>query len=469
MPETDEQATSHPRPPMANTIPPPEKFSGANSPQQSDLWQKWLRRFERYRLASGLKHKPDIEQVSTLLYSMGECADDILQTINIDEEKATYEEVKTALNKYYEVRRNVLVERAKFNKRVQQQGESIDTFIQDLYKLADDCEYGTLKKELIRDRIIVGVIDDTLSDRLQAKTKLTLEETVQLSRQAEARKQSKEVVRGNTQPSTGNNTVNYIKRPTQNNRPNPRNEAKGETKQSKKTAPPSSCCPWCGNRQRHDRKQCPAKDAACLKCKKRGHFQSVCRSQSNPKPKVNEIEDDDSDMPFLGEVLGEIKGGENSWIVQVGINNVTRCKLDTGAAVSVVSDSLPWIKQQPLEPVRQSLMGPGGTRLTVVGSFLATIKYRQSKIQERVYVIKNQSCSLLSRQACVNLGLIRRLDVEVEELNTEAPNFRAEFPQLFTGLGKLQTECHITLQDDTKPFCLYIWKAMTVFVGYFFS
>lgn len=49
----------------ANNL-PLEKFSGAISPQQAELWSKWFRRFERYRIASGLKHKPDIEQVGTL-------------------------------------------------------------------------------------------------------------------------------------------------------------------------------------------------------------------------------------------------------------------------------------------------------------------------------------------------------------------------------------------------------------------
>ena len=199
-----------------NNLPPPEKFSGANSPQQAELLSKWFRRFERYRIASGLEHKPDIEQVGTLLYAMGECADYILKTLNIDEEKASYEEVKTALNENYEIRRNVLVERAKFNKRVQKPGEPVDSFIQDLYRLADDCEYGLLKNELIRDKIIVRVLDDAFSDRLQSKLKLTLEEAVQISRQAEARQQSRKVVRGSTQTST--NSVNMVKRASQNNK-----------------------------------------------------------------------------------------------------------------------------------------------------------------------------------------------------------------------------------------------------------
>ena len=52
------------------------------------------------------------EQVSTLLYSMGECADDIIVALSIKEETATYDEVKTVLDEHYEGRRNVIVDRA---------------------------------------------------------------------------------------------------------------------------------------------------------------------------------------------------------------------------------------------------------------------------------------------------------------------------------------------------------------------
>lgn len=40
------------------------------------------------------------------------------------------------------------------------------------------------------DRIIVGVLDDALSDRLQAKFDLTLADAARMNRQAEARKQN---------------------------------------------------------------------------------------------------------------------------------------------------------------------------------------------------------------------------------------------------------------------------------------
>ncbi|KAK2552663.1 hypothetical protein P5673_026041 [Acropora cervicornis] len=48
-----------------------------------------------------------------------------------------------------------------------------------------------------------------------------------------------------------------------------------------------------------------------------------------------------------------------------------------------------------------------------------------------------------------------RAEADVEEVNSGPTDFKTEFPLLFTGLGQLKTECHITLRADAKPFCLY--------------
>ena len=47
-----------------------------------------------------------------------------------------------------------------------------------------------------------------------------------------------------------------------------------------------------------------------------------------------------------------------------------------------------------------------------------------------------------------------RSSKDVEEVNSGPTDFKAEFPALVTGLGRLKTECHIT-RVDAKPFCLY--------------
>ena len=170
---------------QAISLPLPKSFDGTAA-----SWKLWSQRFDRFYYATQLHQKDRQEQVSVCLYAMGEPADDLLMVLQIDESKITYQELKGKLDQHFGDRKNVIVERAKFNQRKQKPGEPIDNFIQDLHKLAAECEYGNLKEELIRDRIVVGVLSDSLSEELQAKPKLTLSLAIQISRQAEARLES---------------------------------------------------------------------------------------------------------------------------------------------------------------------------------------------------------------------------------------------------------------------------------------
>lgn len=59
-------------------------------------------------------------------------------------------------------------------------------FITSLYNLVETCDFGDLKNEMIRDRIIVGIRDQAISKRLQMVADLTLEKAKTLVQQREA-------------------------------------------------------------------------------------------------------------------------------------------------------------------------------------------------------------------------------------------------------------------------------------------
>ena len=119
-------------------IAPPEKLDFS----QPEQWPKWSRRFERFRQASGLTAKDQESQVNTLVYAMGDEADDILCSMGLHEEdKKNYDTVKTKFEAHFIKRRNPIFERAKFNQRRQEEGESADSFITSLYCLAEHCAY----------------------------------------------------------------------------------------------------------------------------------------------------------------------------------------------------------------------------------------------------------------------------------------------------------------------------------------
>ena len=50
-----------------------------------DHWPKWKRHFQQYHLASGLLQESEERQVNTLLYCLGEEAEDILASTNVGE------------------------------------------------------------------------------------------------------------------------------------------------------------------------------------------------------------------------------------------------------------------------------------------------------------------------------------------------------------------------------------------------
>ena len=67
---------------------------------------------------------------------------------------------------FFSVRKNVVIEHIKFNKRSQLPDKPVEQFITSLYNLAADCNFGELKDKLIRDRIVVRIRAASLSERL---------------------------------------------------------------------------------------------------------------------------------------------------------------------------------------------------------------------------------------------------------------------------------------------------------------
>ena len=99
---------------MAGTyqVAAPERFNFSH-PEE---WQKWIRRFERFRKASGLNAKDEEAQVNTLVYSMGDDADDILRSFRLSEDDSKkYNVVKSKFDRHFVKDRNTICERARFN------------------------------------------------------------------------------------------------------------------------------------------------------------------------------------------------------------------------------------------------------------------------------------------------------------------------------------------------------------------
>ena len=181
-----------------------------------DEWPRWRRRFQQFCEASGLATEGDTKQVSTLLYCMGETAEDVLTSTDISaDERKKFDSVIAKFDSFFKVRKNVIFERARFNRRSQEDGESADKFITSLYQLVENCEYGALQDQMIRDRIVVGIRDQALSQRMQLDPDLTLEKAKTLSRQREAVREHQEILGNSTVQGAAPKSLQSIKSASQ--------------------------------------------------------------------------------------------------------------------------------------------------------------------------------------------------------------------------------------------------------------
>ena len=153
-------------------------------------WKNWKQELQLYMVATESDGKPDKVKSSILLTCIGPQAREIYNTFSFanNEEALNYEIVLQKFEEYCMPRKNVTFLRHKFFTYKQTEGQSFDDFTTQLKKLSIDCEFDNLKSSLIRDIIVVGVLDDRLRERMLRESDLTLEKAIKLGQSAEQTK-----------------------------------------------------------------------------------------------------------------------------------------------------------------------------------------------------------------------------------------------------------------------------------------
>ncbi|XDV29399.1 hypothetical protein PO909_032533 [Leuciscus waleckii] len=92
-----------------------------------------------------------------------------------------YQQVVAKFKEHFIPRRNIIHKHAVFHQRAQKTGESVKGFVRGLYKLVEHCEFGAQRDEHIRNRLVIGIADRGVSQRLQMENDLTLEKAVMMA------------------------------------------------------------------------------------------------------------------------------------------------------------------------------------------------------------------------------------------------------------------------------------------------
>jgi len=387
---------------------PPQSFTFS----EPTSWPAWKDRFSRFRLASKL-HKEDQEiQVSSLLYAMGSDADKIFTQFGLSaDDGKDYKKVLEKFDEHFIPQRNVIHVRATFHKRNQKEGETIEQYVRVLYELAEHADFDK-KDETIRDRLVVGMRDKEMSQKLQLEGALTLQDAVKKARQHEQ-------VKGELAQQS-EETDHSVDRLQQKSSKSHRHFEKRTHKQGTASGETGKECGRCG--RNHMKDKCPAWGKKCLKCGKNGHFAKMCKTKKPVNKTNNEVsvreekeegkeeivEDEKEEVRHFFLDAADSENSTKAWRVEIEVKGVKiDWKIDTGADVNIIGKST-WKKigEPKLSPcTRVTLHSPGG-EVKMLGCFQTSIR----KLPTTIYVVQSQVDNLLSREMSVQLNLVQRVD-----------------------------------------------------------
>ena len=138
--------------------PPPEmSFSTLEPMNIAERWRRWKETTQLY-LSINMAKSDEKEQGAAFRYVIGQEGRDIYNTMAFTEAQVDkIDELFKKFEEYCEPRKNIIVERYKFNTRVQRNDETADQYVTELKRLlAKNCNFGALEVELIRDAWCMG-------------------------------------------------------------------------------------------------------------------------------------------------------------------------------------------------------------------------------------------------------------------------------------------------------------------------
>ncbi|XP_064468460.1 uncharacterized protein LOC135379139 [Ornithodoros turicata] len=170
------------------------------SSQSPNTWDDWLQSYEWYVTDIQLHKKLPEVQVANFMTVIGQDAQNVYRTLSLsDEEKKQLEVVKQRFKEHFTPKANHAYERYKFNELKQKEGETFNEFLTAARLQAKICQFGELTDELLRDRIIVGIRNDDVREKLLSDPTIDLQKTVNTCRASEqASQQLKEIANKDT-------------------------------------------------------------------------------------------------------------------------------------------------------------------------------------------------------------------------------------------------------------------------------
>ncbi|XP_065190865.1 uncharacterized protein LOC135821797 [Sycon ciliatum] len=379
---------------------------------------------------------------------MGDDADDLPLSFHLSDQDAdNYDIVFPKLADHYGRKRNLVYERAKFHQRSQQPGESIDGYITDLFRLAERCNFKQLHDEMIRDRLVAGVADTALSQKLQLDPSLTLDKALAQARQKETVRTQQSTVRHSSSAGATLHQVHAFE-------------------QQHHSACESCTCALELNAlsmrpQSHQGVKHPAQmhtSSSSQSASNTSHMHSLQSSAASSGP-LQSADQWHYPPAYLGAL-----SADTGWSMPMLLQSVpVTMKVDTCADVTAIPaslyDDISAHHQLNLQESDRTLKCPDNATLAVSGRVTLSIcraAFSDFAVDTTVYVVPHLKTPLLGRPAIEALHIFSPpADLLSATTGTfEQSSVKSQYPELFAGVGSFGSEHAIRLVDNAQPYSL---------------
>ena len=443
-----------------------------------ERWVDYIERLEQFFLVNEVKEE---KQVPALLSLIGGKTYALLKSLVAPDKPSSksFADLSTILKNHYSPKTIVIAERFKFYKRDQKEGETVQQYIAELKKLSESCKFAQFLTEALRDRLVCGLSNIMIQQKLLSEETLTYETAVNIATAMETAARDVKLLHmdsmyksNKTRWDMPDSEVHKLSFPP--------NKFRSYSDQK----PPTSggVCYRCRGQHRSDK--CPFKESECHFCQKKGHIFRACRNRqagtydetisnknknramkkSDPSKThhIDVTEDeysDDVDVYTIYHVTS--KGKIMPYFVQLIVQGQnTTLEIDTGAAVTVVNEPTyhQWhVKcNTPLQPTSTKLKSYSGEIIPVLGSVQVLVEYETQKIHLNAIIVQGNGPCLMGRDWLAKIKLdwpnifytyaVRECPIALDELVSAHGNvFKKE-------LGTLKgVVASIEVHPDAKP------------------
>ena len=439
-------------PPM--NLPPPKPLVVDDN--LASNWKQWKKVWQRYEIATGIYKQENLVRVSTLLSVIGEEAVKAIDTFAWSEGQSenNITDILAKFDEYCEPCTQVIYERYRFNNRKQEQGESISAYVTELRVIAKNCALEEITPdEILHDRLVLGVRDEKVRERLLRINDLTLSKAIDICKAAEQTSEQLKLIATGTDKSVGavrTEQKNVLPQNTRHPRDLPINQPE---------------CRSCG--YHHGNRQCPARGQTCHKCGQKNHVQSKCHSTNL---KVNNVEE----VPEEVFCISQVGTGTCAIItMEVGMQSSqskVTFQLDTGTECNLLSltDYRRVTADEDFTELKccshKFIRTYTNERYKILGSTeLPTWRHGKRNVLQ-FNITEDDLAPLLSYSTCIGLGLVTINDCDSPSdssgglkdtpgvhVTTGMTDLLEGYKDVFEGLGDLPGEYHIVTDDSVPP------------------